>query len=109
MWPITYETQFKRYINTLTSIIRTAKESYHKSKLKENVGNSKTTWEITNNIMEETTHRLPTSMTFPDKTLSTSKEISESLNNYLYNIASKLAHDSVSTSDSIRSPHHFHF
>ena len=73
------------------------------SKLKENVGNSKKTWEIINNIMGKTTHQLLTSMTFSNKTLSTSKEISESLNNYLYNIASKLAHDSESTSDSIRS------
>ena len=84
-------------------------ESYHKSKLKENVGNSKKTWEIINIIMGKTTHHLPTSMTFPDKTLSTIKEISESLNNYFCNIASNLAHDSESTSDSIRSPHHFHF
>ena len=60
-------------------------------------------YEFINNIMGKTTHQVPTSTTFPDKTLSKSKDISESLNNYFCNIACKLAHDSESTSDSIRS------
>ena len=40
-WPLTYDKQFKHYRNTLTSVIRAAKNDYYKSKLKANAGNTK--------------------------------------------------------------------
>lgn len=45
-WPLTYGKTFTLYRNTLTSMIRSAKENYYKSKLKENTGNTKKTWDI---------------------------------------------------------------
>ena len=51
-WPLTYEKEFKRYRNMLTSIIKTAKDSYYKSTLKDNAGNPSKTWQIINDILK---------------------------------------------------------
>ena len=89
-WPLTYENAFKKYRNTLTSIIRSAKSNYHKSKLAENSGNAKKTWEVVNDIMGKNIHQLPDSITFDNKITSNRQEIAELFNNFFCNVASTL-------------------
>lgn len=90
-WPISYSNAFKNYRNSLTLIIRKAKQTYYQKRLEDNAGNSKKTWEILNNIMGKDKNQLPTSMTFPDKTSSSNPEIAELFNNYFCSIAGNLA------------------
>ena len=92
-WPLTYETQFKRYRNMLTSIIRTARDNYVKSKLHQESGNAKKTWKTVNNLIGKERAKLPSSICFNDKIISNNIEIAEEFNNYFSNIASKLASD----------------
>lgn len=90
-WPLTYGIYFKKYRNTLTATLRAAKENYYKSKLKENAGNSKKTWEILNSVLGKSRHELPSYITFSNETLSSNTEIAEAFNNYFCNIAEKLS------------------
>lgn len=92
-WPLTYETQFKKYRNMLTKIVRTAKEDYLKSKLKQESGNVKKTWNTVNNIIGKNRSNLPSSVNFHDKIISNNEGIAEEFNNYFTNIASILATD----------------
>ena len=100
-WPITYEKQFKRYRNTLTSLIRTAKSNHIKSKIKEISGNKKKVWDIVNGLMGKEKNKLPEKITFHDRSISNSKEIAESFNHYFSNVANNLARNIQS------SPVHF--
>ena len=50
-WPLTYETTFKKYRNMLTTVIRKAKQDYCKSKLIDQQGNTKKTWETLHSLM----------------------------------------------------------
>ncbi len=92
-WPLTYETQFKKYRNMLTTIIRTARENYVKSKLNKESGDAKKTWKTVNNLTGKNRAKLPSSIRFHHKTVSDNKEIAEEFNNYFTNVASQLASD----------------
>lgn len=50
-WPLTYEQTFKKYRNKLTSILRSAKNLYFKSKLSDNQGNPKSQWKTINSLL----------------------------------------------------------
>ena len=50
-WPITYKERYKKYRNLLTTILRNAKNDYHKNQLKNNQGNTKESWKIINHIL----------------------------------------------------------
>lgn len=91
-WPLTYGKTFKQYRNTLTSLIRSAKENYYKSKLKENTGNTKKTWDIVNTIMGKSSDKkLPNFVSFHDHDSYSNQEIAESFNAYFSNVANRLA------------------
>ena len=90
-WPITYGKIFKDYRNTLTSTIRAAKENYIKSKLQNNTGNLKKTWDIINFLMGKFNTRPPDQMSFQGNILNDHKEIAESFNEYFSNVANNLA------------------
>lgn len=91
-WPLTYGKIFKEYRNSLTSVIRSAKENYYKLKLENSSGNAKKTWDIINAIMgKSNSYKLPDSMSFQDNVSRDKKEIAESFNEYFCNIANYLA------------------
>lgn len=91
-WPLTYEASFKSYRNQLTTIIRAAKEKYYTSKLKEQAGNPKKTWETINGLMGRNKNLTsPPSITLHDRTTSNSEDIAEGFNEYFCNVANTLA------------------
>lgn len=90
-WPLTYSNIFKNYRNTLTAVIRKAKENYFKEKLNNNVNNMKETWKTINHLMGEKNTKLPSSMDFHNRSFYNNGEISEHFNNYFCNIANDLA------------------
>ena len=50
-WPLTYREVYKRYRNNLTKTLKTAKNEYYKTKLKNNQGNPKSHWDTINSIL----------------------------------------------------------
>lgn len=92
-WPLTYETIFKKYRNMLTKIIRVAKENDLKSKLIQESSDARKIWKTINQLMGKTTNKLPSSMNFVNKTLSSDREITEEFNSYFSTVASKLVAD----------------
>lgn len=90
-WPLTYEKIFKNYRNTLTAVIREAKDSYFKNKLNNQSSDMRKTWKTINYLFGKSSSKLPYSMNFDDRTFSNNKEISEEFNNYFCNIANNLA------------------
>ena len=50
-WPLTYRDQYKRFRNTLTSTLRTAKSLYYKNKITANQGNPKSQWSTINFLL----------------------------------------------------------
>ena len=91
-WPITYGNIFKKYRNMLTKIIRSAKENYCKSELKQHAGDKKKTWNILNSMMGKNTQsHLPAMMNFDDKALSSNLDIAEEFNKYFCNLPLNLA------------------
>lgn len=90
-WPLTYGEEFKRYRNTLTNVIRTAKQNYYKTKLTENSSNSSKTWDIINTLMGRKKPQLPTYFEHNNKHLTNNSEIAESFNNYFSTIANQIA------------------
>lgn len=92
-WPLTYETQFKKYRNMLTIIIRTAKDNYLRSKLYKESGDAKKTWKTINTLLGKKRENLLTSINFGDKKLFNNKEIAEEFNNYFGRVACELASD----------------
>ena len=90
---MTYKDIFKRYRNTLTSVIRTARETFLKEKLNERSGNPKKTWETLHYLMGDNTSELPTSINFEGKTVNSDNDIAEEFNEYFTTIGSKLASD----------------
>ena len=84
--------EFKQYRNTLTSVIRSAKNEYFKSKLQASAGNSKKTWHIVNSLLGKSDHSSnPHYITFHEQHISNDTEIAENFNHYFSNIASQLA------------------
>lgn len=90
-WPITYGPTFKKYRNTLTSLLRTARANYFKSKLSENEGDVRKTWGIINDLMGKDSHSSVNSINFNGKILSNNKDIAEEFNKYFSNVANTLA------------------
>lgn len=88
MWPITYGETFKRYRNTLTSIIRTAKQNYLKTNIIESKGNKKKTWEIINNLLSRNRPQLPSTVTFNNVSVANNDRISELFNDHFCPVAS---------------------
>lgn len=50
-WPITYRERYRTYRNKLTTVLRAAKNQYHKDKLKQTQGNPKSHWKSINEIL----------------------------------------------------------
>ena len=49
--PITFGPQYKQLRNRLSNLIKTSKNEYYKNKLNDALGNSKKSWEIVNNLL----------------------------------------------------------
>lgn len=54
-WPNIYGNEYKRYRNSLTSLLRSAKNTYYKNKLCMNKGNAKVQWQIINSLLGRNT------------------------------------------------------
>ncbi|XP_069970021.1 uncharacterized protein [Penaeus vannamei] len=90
-WPVTYENVFKTYRNTLTHVIRRAKENYHKSKLDEYAGNVRKTWHFINDLLNRNTKgQAALSMMFNNEITSDPKEIAEGFNRYFSEVGANL-------------------
>lgn len=76
-----------------TAIIRTAKENHLKSKLNQEYGDAKKTWKTINNVIGKKSAKLPSSISFHGKLISTNREIVEKFNNYFTSADSKLVSD----------------
>lgn len=85
-WPLTYR-------NMLTTIIRTARDNYVKSKLHQESGDAQKTWKAVNSLIGKHRAQLPSSLCFSDKATCNNIEMAEKFNNYFSNIASELAPD----------------
>ena len=95
--PLTYGNIFKNYRNILTSLIITAKEKYHQSYQKKHTGDAKKTWDFMNGVIGKNKAKLPTSITFQDKTTSNNQEIAEKFNEYFSRVDDRLAQDVATT------------
>ena len=86
------ETNFKRYRNCLTGVIRTAKVLYYKRKLEENKSNPRKMW---NTLLELTrrnkkTDEIPQHFEHNGSLIDTKEEICEKFNEYFSTIATEL-------------------
>lgn len=92
-WPLTYEREFKRYRNMLTNIIKTAKENYFKSTLKENSSNAKNTWGIINEILKRKDRSKCTAFKVQGESITDDQEIANAFNDYFCSIAENLTQE----------------
>ena len=90
-WPLTYERQFKKYRNMLTSLIRKAKNDYLINTLKEGAGNSKKTWNVVNDLLGRKRNSNSNVFVHQGRNLTDSLHIAEEFNNYFSNLAENLA------------------
>ena len=74
----------------MTSVIRRAKSNYHKTKINDNSGNTRKTWEIINDVLGKNIHQSQDLISFQDKTTSDKHEIPHLFNDYFCSIASTL-------------------
>ena len=88
-WPLTYEKEFKRYRNMLTSIIKIA--IVNMSTLKDNARNPSKTWQIINDILKRKNRSNCKSFIVQGKSITDNQEIANGFNDYFCNIANKLA------------------
>ena len=96
-WPITYGAIFRKYRNTLTSIIRAAKINHVKSKIKNAEGDSKNTWNIINGILGRNKNKYPDFIKDNGKILENNEEIAEAFNAHFSNIVRNLNNAEPST------------
>ena len=89
-WPTTYEQQFKKYRNTLTSVIKAAKQNYLNSRLKENTSNPKKMWQVINNVLGRIEANLETSFTHKNKIIMDKTDIANTFNDYFCSVATEL-------------------
>lgn len=97
-WPLTYEATFKRYRNTLTSVIRAARNNYYNSGLREGSGNSRKTWEIINGLIGRSKSNIVSSVELINKLLTDDIVIAEGFNEYFCNVANELVQNTEQTS-----------
>lgn len=90
-WPLTYGEQFKRYRNTLTTIIRQAKQNYYKTKLSECSGNNEKTWQTINNLIGRKKSQLPSFFSHNNTNLINNIDIAEGFNEYFSSVGKNLA------------------
>jgi len=82
---------FLKHRNTLTHVIRRAKENYHKSKLDEYAGNVRKTWHFINDVLNRNTKgQAALSMMFNNEITSDPKEIAEGFNRYFSEVGANL-------------------
>lgn len=89
-WPITYEQQFKKYRNSLTSVIKAAKKNYMNSRLNENTSNPRKMWEVINGVLGRKESKTEISFSHNNKIITDKTEIANVFNNYFCNVATDL-------------------
>ena len=104
------KTEYNRYKNILTGVIRSAKRSYYLKELEKKQGNSKETWKTVQTLMNCTyaTGNIPTTIIDNNGNVLTDDEsISEAFNNFFSDIGETLRKDIPSSS--LDPLHHVHF
>ena len=82
--PDVHGTDFKNYKNTLTTLLRKAKQAYYHKQFQEAEGSPKKTWTLINECLnKQKTNTFPETITKPDGTSSTSQqEVANTLNEF---------------------------
>ena len=98
--PITYSNEYKNYRNLLNKTIKLAKSTYFCSKFEAVKGNSKSTWNIINQLLGNKRSSVSETFEINSKTTSNPVEIANAFNLYYTNLANTISQNLPEIPDS---------
>ena len=85
------KTEYKKYRNILTSMIRLSRKLYYSKKIETNTNNVKSLWDTVNNLIGKKKHNDTDTFTINGRQANEPSQIANEFNDYFTKVGSKLA------------------